>query len=151
MSIEKKIIIHWFRQDLRIYDNPSLFEAAKQGSVLPIYILDDDNSGPYQMGEASRWWLHHSLKSLNKSLEGNLKVYNGDPKKILLDLSNENDIKGVFWNRCYEPWRILRDKEIKKLLGVQNIKTKSFNGSLLWEPWNTMSWLSLPLSDVGFP
>jgi deoxyribodipyrimidine photo-lyase len=138
MSIEKKIIIHWFRQDLRIYDNPSLFEAAKQGSVLPIYILDDDNSGPYQMGEASRWWLHHSLKSLNKSLEGNLKVYNGDPKKILLDLSNENDIKGVFWNRCYEPWRILRDKEIKKLLGVQNIKTKSFNGSLLWEPWNTL-------------
>ena len=110
MSIEKKIIIHWFRQDLRIYDNPSLFEAAKQGSVLPIYILDDDNSGPYQMGEASRWWLHHSLKSLNKSLEGNLKVYNGDPKKILLDLSNENDIKGVFWNRCYEPWRILRDE-----------------------------------------
>ncbi len=138
MSIEKKIIIHWFRQDLRIYDNPSLFEAAKQGSVLPIYILDDDNSGLYQMGEASRWWLHHSLKSLNKSLEGNLKVYNGDPKKILLDLSNENDIKGVFWNRCYEPWRILRDKEIKKLLRVQNIKTKSFNGSLLWEPWSTL-------------
>ena len=138
MSLEKNIIIHWFRQDLRLCDNPSLFEAAKQGVVLPIYILDDDNPGLYQMGGASRWWLHRSLQALNRSLKGSLVIHNGDPKKILLDLVSENKIKGVFWNRCYEPWRIRRDTEIKNLLEARNIKTKSFNGSLLWEPWDAL-------------
>jgi deoxyribodipyrimidine photolyase len=30
--------IHWFRQDLRIKDNPSLESAAKYKSFIPIYI-----------------------------------------------------------------------------------------------------------------
>ncbi|MGB0754758.1 MAG: deoxyribodipyrimidine photo-lyase, partial [Candidatus Pseudothioglobus sp.] len=47
--------IHWFRQDLRISDNPALFEASKHAEVLPIYILDDQNSGEFSMGEASRF------------------------------------------------------------------------------------------------
>ena len=28
--------VFWFRQDLRIQDNPGLIEAAKNGKVLPI-------------------------------------------------------------------------------------------------------------------
>lgn len=54
--------IFWFRQDLRIEDNPGLIRAAENGSVLPIYILDDRNPGNKKMGQASRWWLHHSLE-----------------------------------------------------------------------------------------
>jgi len=38
-----RIIIHWFRQDLRLTDNPSLYEAAKLGEVLPLYIFDNVN------------------------------------------------------------------------------------------------------------
>jgi deoxyribodipyrimidine photo-lyase len=41
----EKIAIHWFRQDLRISDNPALTKAAKHENVLPIYILDDKNAG----------------------------------------------------------------------------------------------------------
>ena len=53
-------VIHWFRQDLRLSDNPAFSQATSQGIVLPVYILEDDNP----MGAASRWWLHHSLRSL---------------------------------------------------------------------------------------
>ena len=53
--------IHWFRQDLRLSDNPSLSAAAANGAVLPVYILDDANAGDHRMCGASRWWLHHSL------------------------------------------------------------------------------------------
>ena len=70
-------VIHWFRQDLRLSDNPALFEAAKNSSILPIYILDDINSKELAMGGASRFWLHHSLNSLNKSLDQNLSIYSG--------------------------------------------------------------------------
>ena len=47
--------IVWFRQDLRIEDNPALIEASKNGAkILPIYILDDENAGEWKMGSASR-------------------------------------------------------------------------------------------------
>lgn len=134
------IAIHWFRQDLRLSDNPALFEAAKatasdHQAILPIYILDDDNAKEYAMGSASRCWLHHSLHALNQSLDGKLSVFQGDPIAILTELSQRHTISAVYWNRCYEPWRIQRDKQIKNQLIANGISAQSFNGSLLWEPW----------------
>jgi deoxyribodipyrimidine photo-lyase len=127
--------IHWFRQDLRLSDNPALFEAASKNSILPIYILDDKNSKELSMGGASRFWLHHSLKSLNANLDNHLSIYHGDPLEIILDILDRLDIKEIFWNRCYEPWRIKRDTNIKKKLELKGIKVNTLNGSLLWEPW----------------
>lgn len=132
------IVIHWFRQDLRLSDNPALHEATKQGNVLPIYILDDDNAGEYRMGSASRWWLHHSLIALNKSLDGKLSVYAGNPEQIIQSLVKNHDVKRLYWNRCYEAWRIQRDTRIKKIFRTQGIAVHSFNGSLLWEPWSVL-------------
>ena len=132
----KKIAIHWFRQDLRLSDNPALTKAAEHEAVLPIYILDDDNAGNHIMGGASRWWLHHSLKALNTSLDNRLSVYQGDPQTILDDILTRFDIEAVYWNRCYEPWRIHRDTLIKENFKTRGIEAHTFNGSLLWEPWN---------------
>jgi deoxyribodipyrimidine photo-lyase len=132
------LTIHWFRQDLRLSDNPSLSAAAENGNVLPIYIVDDYNSGHHTMGEASRVWLHYSLKKLNESLGGGLRVFSGNATDIILDLTQKYNIKSVYWNRCYEPWRIKRDKIIKEVLQKQNIDVKSFNGSLMIEPWEVV-------------
>ncbi|TCS44042.1 cryptochrome/photolyase family protein [Reinekea marinisedimentorum] len=129
------IVIHWFRQDLRLADNPALTAAVQQGAVIPIYILDDDNAGAHAMGAASRWWLHHSLQALNDALAGKLQVFRGEPLTVLQQLITEHKVKAVYWNRCYEPWRMQRDASIKATLSEQNISVKSYNGSLLWEPW----------------
>jgi len=136
--LSKNIVIHWFRQDLRLSDNPALSAAAKNGSVLPIYINDEKNAGEQHLGAASRWWLHHSLGELNQSLNDKLAVFSGDPKQILSDLIEKHKVSAVYWNRCYEPWRISRDKEIKKELEDRSIETHSLNGSLLLEPWQTL-------------
>ena len=132
------IVIHWFRRDLRLADNPALLEAAKVGNVLPIYILDDENTGEHKMGSASRVWLHHTLNSLNKSLDGKLRVFKGDALKILPKIIKQSGAEAVYWNRCYEPWRISRDKTIKAVLEEKDIQVKTFNGSLLFEPWETL-------------
>lgn len=134
--MREKIAIHWFRQDLRLNDNKSLFEASKHKNVLPIYILDDCNSKEFRIGSASRLWLHYSLKSLNKSLDGKLSVYSGNPEDILKDISNRYEVEAIYWNRCYEPWRIKRDSEIKANLKKREIEVDTFNSSLLWEPWS---------------
>jgi deoxyribodipyrimidine photo-lyase len=128
--------IFWFRQDLRLSDNPGLFEAAKTGALIPVYILDDAAAGEFKMGGASRWWLHHSLEALNASLDGKLNIYAGDSREILAKLVAQHDVRAIYWNRCYEPWRIRDDSKIKK--EFQNIECKSFNGSLLWEPFDIL-------------
>lgn len=134
MAQTKKNIV-WFRQDLRLSDNPALFHAVQAGDILPIYIYDNQNPKDVEMGAASKLWLHHSLSSLNHSLNGKLCFFKGDPLKLIPELCEKHQIDGVYWNRCYEPWRSSRDKKIKEQLKKNNISTYSFNGSLLWEPW----------------
>ena len=134
----KPLTIVWFRQDLRIGDNPALVAAVKSGSLLPIYIVDDENAAEARMGAASRVWLHHSLEKLNQSLEGHLQFFSGDALAIIRQLNDVYNISAVYWNRCYEPWRITRDSRIKKYLHSNNIAAHSFNASLLWEPWTVL-------------
>jgi deoxyribodipyrimidine photo-lyase len=129
------LVIHWFRQDLRLGDNPALTHAAAIGHVLPIYILDDDNAGEYAMGGASRWWLHHSLTALNRALGGTLQCYRGRAEEILPALATRHQAQAVYWNRCYEPWRMARDAALKERLKHEGIAVESFNSALLWEPW----------------
>ena len=133
--MKKGTAIHWFRQDLRLSDNPALDSAAQYETLIPIYILDEVNSGEFKMGAASKWWLHQSLTKLNESLDGKLLVYQGNPLEILNKLIEEQEVSYVTWNRCYEPWRIDRDKEIKRNFEDRNVAVESFSASLLWEPW----------------
>ncbi|MDH3377016.1 MAG: DNA photolyase family protein [Gammaproteobacteria bacterium] len=130
--------IMWFRQDLRLADNPALHAACKRGAIIPVYILDDIGAAEWKMGGASRWWLHHSLTSLQHSLDGCLNLYLGDPLTVLTQLAEETQAQAVFWNRCYEPWRISRDSHIKSRLSEAGVDVQSFNGSLLWEPWEVL-------------
>lgn len=67
MSVAPAIV--WFRQDLRLQDNPALRAALDRGGpVVPLYILDAAGDGRWPIGGAARWWLHHSLASLDASL-----------------------------------------------------------------------------------
>lgn len=129
-------VIIWFRQDLRLADNPALHEAAQQDRpVIPVYILDDENAGAHKTGAAGRVWLHHSLTSLNRSLSGHMLFFKGDASKILPQILKDTGAGALYWNRCYEPWRISRDTRIKDAFDTDGIEVKSFNASLLWEPW----------------
>ncbi|MGV3740207.1 MAG: cryptochrome/photolyase family protein [Gammaproteobacteria bacterium] len=130
------IALVWFRQDLRLHDNPAFIEACNHHDiVVPIYIYTKKTS---VLGEAQAWWLHHSLISLKKSLDKKglcLVLRQGNPIAIIEDLVQRLSIRAVYWNRCYEPAAISRDKKIKASLLAQGIEVHSSNGSLLHEPW----------------
>lgn len=132
--MSQPVNIVWFRQDLRVIDNPALYAAVEHGKVVPVYIFDTGLAAEEQPGGASKWWLHHSLVSLNKRLNGHLQCFTGNPQIILNDLVNKFSANAVFWNRCYEPAVIERDKQIKQSLREADCLVSSFNGSLLWEP-----------------
>jgi deoxyribodipyrimidine photo-lyase len=102
--------------------------------VLPVYILDDANAGEWRAGAASRWWLHQSLAALDRSLDGHLHFFSGKADEVLAALALNLDAAGIYWNRCYEPWRIERDRRLKKRLLEDGRTVESFNGALLFEP-----------------
>ena len=132
---ETPIAIVWFRQDLRLADNPALHTAARSGAaILPIFIHDDEDAGDWEPGSASRWWLRKSIASLNESLDGNLRVYRGSASEIIPSLVRDTGAEAVYWNRCIEPWRVTRDQSIKEQLLDSGIPAHTFNGSYLYEP-----------------
>ncbi|WP_347251376.1 deoxyribodipyrimidine photo-lyase [Legionella sp.] len=127
----------WFRQDLRLSDNPAFFEACAQHKrIIPLYILDGKNS---VLGQAQAWWLHHSLNalknSLNEKLGLKLVLRKGNPLEVILELVKTFSIDALYWNRCYEPLTIERDKKIKSSMQALGLEVLSFNGNLLHEPW----------------
>ena len=128
-------VIVWFRQDLRLADNPALHAAASTGApVFPVFILDDDAAGDWKPGSASRWWLRRSLASLNDSLNDSLRILYGEAHEIIPQLVRDTGALGVYWNRCVEPWRVERDEDIKAALLADDIEVHSFNGSYVYDP-----------------
>ena len=105
----KKISIHWFRNDLRINENPSLKFAAENGKVIPIFIHDTVNNTQkeFNIGEASAWWLHYSLAALNKSLDEKVNFFSGDPFKIIKLLITNFLLLLGFWILLFDVQRLL--------------------------------------------
>lgn len=137
-QVNSTATLHWFRQDLRLRDNPALSFASEHGPVLAVYIQDLSTPAEFRPGGASCWWLHHSLQALNHTLGGKLHCLRGDPLKLLTQLVQQQGMKRVVWNRCYEPWQINRDSKIKRALQDVGVEVHSFNGHLLWEPWQVL-------------
>ena len=132
-------ILVWFRRDLRLEDNSALtYSLAQANRVVPVYIHAPQEEAPWAPGGAARWWLHHSLKSLDKTLHNcgsRLIVRRGNALTELFELINECGAQGVFWNRLYEPKAVVRDSLIKQSLREQGLMAESFNAALLFEPW----------------
>jgi deoxyribodipyrimidine photo-lyase len=135
--------IVWFRQDLRLRDNPALQAAAARGPVLPVY-LDAPHDAPHAdgdrgMGAASRWWLHHALQRLDADLQrlGSRLCLRraADALADLLALARQCGAEHIVWNRRYEPAAIAQDQRIKAALRAAGLTATSFNGTLLREPW----------------
>lgn len=141
-------VIVWLRQDLRLGDNPALHAATLTGRPLVLlYILDDVTPGRWRIGGASRWWLHRSLEALAPAVAkrgGVLALRRGDASVELPAFIGECGAKAVYWNRCYEPHTIERDKRLAEKLERSGVETKRFNGALLNEPWEVKTKLGEP-------
>ena len=128
----------WFRQDLRLQDNPALTAALKRGgAVIPVYILDDARAGRWPMGGASRWWLHHSLQRVEEALRARgsrLLLAAGESGEVLRGLLKQTGATAAYWNRRYEPAAMAQDEALKAVLIAAGAEVKSFNSALLFEP-----------------
>ncbi|WP_379970062.1 cryptochrome/photolyase family protein [Ectobacillus sp. sgz5001026] len=130
-------ILVWLRKDFRLYDNPALLFAAKEGKILPLYIYDEQYEGSWPLGSASKWWLHHALVDMKAQLEKRhipFVIRTGNVQSQLLELVKETNASAVYFNRRYEPDVLTHDKELINMLHQQGIICKTFESHILLDP-----------------
>lgn len=132
----------WFRNDLRVEDNPALHAAAaSRAPLIALYILEEARELRAR-GAAWNWWLAGSLRNLSANLAKHgvpLTLRRGDPRKIVAEIAQESDISTAFWNRRYTAAEANIDVEIEQHLLAQDCAVETFNASLLHEPWEIKS------------
>ncbi|HYG05424.1 MAG TPA: deoxyribodipyrimidine photo-lyase [Stenotrophomonas sp.] len=134
-----KTAVVWLRRDLRLDDQPALRAALDAGQVpVPLYIHAPHEEAPWAPGAASRAWLHHSLHALGEDLRArgsDLLLRQGDSAQVLAEVAAASGAEAVYWTRRYEPATQRRDAAIKRQLRESGLSAQSFNGALLFEPW----------------
>lgn len=130
--------IVWFRDDLRIADNPALDRALELGNpIIPVYILDEQSPELRPLGSATKWWLHHSLTRLHaelKNLGATLILRRGAADTIIREIARDTSAGAVVWNRRYGKPRFL-DQRLKESLAKESVAAESFSANVLYEPW----------------
>jgi deoxyribodipyrimidine photo-lyase len=130
--------ILWFRNDLRLADHAALHAAIETGRpVLPVFVLDDAAPGPWRLGGASRWWLHHSLEALGKALTGlgaPLVLRRGDSVAVLSDLVSETGAADVFTGGLAEPRARRVDQAVAEALGDRGARLQRMRTTTLFNP-----------------
>ncbi|MBR0648520.1 deoxyribodipyrimidine photo-lyase [Roseomonas terrae] len=135
----------WFRQDLRLADNPAL-AAVQDRPVLPVYVIED---GPWSPGAASRWWLHHSLVSLGQALAGlgtPLFVCRGDARRIIPDLAASIGATEVHAGGQTEPAARDRDAETQTALQAAGARLILHRSALMHDPTRVRTAAGKPFS-----
>ncbi len=131
------ISLYWFRDDLRLSDLPGLTAAASQGSVLPVYIRDNQLGGQWKPGGASRWWLHHTLDRLQQDLAARgvpLILRTGEIPTVLHEIAKEVGATRVYCSRQYQPWAGELERRLRDGFAAAGIELKRYPGTLLHEP-----------------
>ena len=164
MSADTAIL--WFRRDLRLEDQAALIAACEHGAVIPVYVLDDETPKHRKMGAASRWWLHHSLASLDAALRekgSRLILRRGRAEEELVRLASETGATIVHALHHYEPWHRNAEKAVARGLELNlhdgkylhppgRLKTGAGNLYRIFTPfWRALQQVMPPLQPQDAP
>ncbi|MHA7269715.1 cryptochrome/photolyase family protein [Arthrobacter sp. HLT1-20] len=132
------VSLAWFRDDLRVADNPALLAAAADGGAVALYVLDEESAGIRPLGGAAKWWLHHALADLKAQLAQlgiPLLLRRGAGADVVPSVAAELGAGSLYWNRRYGGPERDVDTTVKERAGAAGRHAESFQSSLLHEPW----------------
>lgn len=127
-------VIMWFRQDLRLTDNPALLAATQtRMPIIPLFIYDQETQSIKRfLGSASKWWLHYSLSALKSRLP-DLCLRKGKTQEILDAIFKETGAKILFFNKINDDNFPDEDLILEKLKQTYNIEIYTFKGNIFHE------------------
>ncbi len=136
--MKPSVTIHWFRRDLRLEDNAALYHAlSNHNNVLPLFIFDTEILSDLNNKKDARVnFIYNSIIALRDELikhNSALIIEFGNPIEVWKKLVEKYHIEGVVANTDYEPYAIMRDKEISTFLNSINISFTTFKDQVIFE------------------
>jgi deoxyribodipyrimidine photo-lyase len=134
----QKVVLFWFRRDLRLDDNAGLFHALSSGyPVIPIFIFDSDMLSQLEDKDDKRVsFIHTALQKIQQELQevgATMDVRFGKPLSVLQQLLNDYDVNAVYTNHDYEPYAKERDEKIQAFLTANGISFYTFKDQVIFE------------------
>ena len=127
-----------FNSDLRLRDNPALYEASQKGdSLVTIYFNNQKKWISHHESDLKIAFQTHHLVELKKNLENlniTLKVITAsgieDESNKIVEFTKDNDIENIFLNEEYGANEIKRNETLESALKTLNKKLHRFDSSI---------------------
>jgi deoxyribodipyrimidine photo-lyase len=141
-------VIHWFRRDLRIADNPALFQAAKSGlPVVPVYFVSDWRGIHAWTGANRQHFLCECLSSLSGDLAavgGRLIIRSGGPLEGFRRLLRETGAVAVHFNTSPDPSGRMMERRLRQLCDELAVACHAHQDVSLHSPEQVLTREGLP-------
>ncbi|MVX36619.1 cryptochrome/photolyase family protein [Myroides sp. LoEW2-1] len=138
MERKEKVVVFWFRRDLRIEDNVGLYFALNSGyRVLPLFIFDKSILARFSRRDDARVdYIHQAIKSLNNTLKDyhtSVMCLHTTASEAYDKLFEQYDIAAIYCNEDYEPTSIDRDNLIAKKASSRNISFFQYKDHVIFK------------------
>lgn len=132
-----QVAIFWFRRDLRLHDNRSLYHAHQEEfPVQPIFIFDTNILNELPKKDARVEFIHQEISRLQNEIEkqgGTIDVRVGEPMEIWKKLTEDYEVKAVWANKDYEPYARDRDQKIYEFLKDKGVEFRAKKDHVIFE------------------
>ncbi len=132
----------WFRNDLRMDDNPALRNACLESEeVHAIYIFSSKQNDTHNEANCKIEFVIDNLKNLDEELSKiniPLTIIESqgfdDNLDIILNLLKERSFNKVFWNNQFGKDEQKRDELVIKSFEINNIEFSSYDEKVVYSP-----------------
>jgi len=148
-----KVILVWFRNDLRVHDNEVLLNAIQKSDfIIPVYIFDpryyDTNEFDFlKTGKLRQQFIAQTVYSLKEKLQsmgGDLLTYEGYPEEIIPQLVQKYDVDEVYHHREVAKRETDISEAVETALWKVKRNLKHFIGHTLYHKED----LPFPIRDI---
>lgn len=133
-----KVVLFWFRRDLRLHDNAGLHAALSSGlPVVPVFIFDPLILDKLEDRDDRRvTYIYRALQAMQDELQrhnSTLQVEYATPAHAFGQWLEEHNVQAVYTNGDYEPYATERDGDIEKLLRPKGAAFHTFKDQVIFE------------------
>ena len=136
-----RIVLFWFRRDLRLTDNTGLAAAARFAksaglTFTPIFVFDPEILKHLNPIDSRVTFIWNALEVLKKELKlQNIEmlIVHGKPLEVFQKLHAQTNIQAIYSNHDYEPAAIFRDESVRKWSEENQIQFQSFKDQVIFE------------------
>ncbi|OUV40031.1 MAG: deoxyribodipyrimidine photolyase [Rhodobacteraceae bacterium TMED111] len=144
----------WFRNDLRMDDNPALREACKSSDeVHAIYIYSQNQNNKHNKANCKTEFFIENIKALESELSKiniPLNIINSegfkDNSEIISNYAKNHSLKKVFWNNQFGVDENERDASVQNYLKSKKIEFESFDEQVVFAPGTILTGEGKPYS-----